>query len=44
MIKDFLGVKCDRWEVTVEEAKRMRYGFLADYPVEYKKCISQTGK
>ena len=37
MIKDFLGMECDRWEVPMEKAKRMRYGFLADHPVEYKK-------
>lgn len=37
MIKDFLGVDCDSWEVPIEEGIKIMYGSPTMEPVDYKK-------
>jgi hypothetical protein len=36
MIKDFLGLECDRWEVLVEDANNFKYGSPFP-PSQYKR-------
>lgn len=41
MIKDFLGIDCDRWEVPVTEAHNLKYG--APCPTSEHKKMYLTG-
>jgi hypothetical protein len=37
MIKDFLGVDCDQWEVPIEKGPVFLYGVFLHPPSEYKR-------